>query len=88
MIRSAGEDDAEKLAEAEWETAALQEGLLAAGIEKIELRVRATNARAIRLYEGLGFEREGVLRRRIRTQSGYIDDICMALMVGAGDWVG
>lgn len=51
-------------------------------IEKIELRVRASNTRAIRLYESLGFEREGVLRRRIKTSAGYLDDICMALFVG------
>jgi RimJ/RimL family protein N-acetyltransferase len=50
-------------------------------IEKIELRVRSTNARAIALYESLGFVREGVLRNRVKLQSGYADDICMALFV-------
>ena len=49
--------------------------------EKLELRVRATNARAIALYESVGFEREGVLRNRIKLSSGYVDDVCMALFV-------
>jgi RimJ/RimL family protein N-acetyltransferase len=50
-------------------------------VEKIELRVRSTNGRAIALYEALGFVREGQLRRRIKLQQGYADDICMALFV-------
>ncbi|MCA9262752.1 MAG: GNAT family N-acetyltransferase [Planctomycetales bacterium] len=52
-----------------------------AAVEKIELRVRSTNVRAIGLYESLGFVREGVLKRRIKMQQGYADDICMALFV-------
>lgn len=51
------------------------------GVEKIELRVRSTNQRAIALYESLGFTREGQLRKRIKLQQGYVDDICMALFV-------
>lgn len=50
-------------------------------IEKIELRVRSTNLRAIHLYESLGFEREGVMKRRIKLSNRYADDICMALFV-------
>ncbi|HET6726097.1 MAG TPA: GNAT family N-acetyltransferase [Gammaproteobacteria bacterium] len=49
--------------------------------EKIELTVRSTNARAIRLYESLGFEREGIHRARVKLQNGYADDISMALFV-------
>jgi len=52
-----------------------------AGVEKIELRVRSTNYRAIGLYESLGFAREGQLKNRIKLQQGYADDICMALFV-------
>lgn len=50
-------------------------------LEKIELRVRSTNPRAIALYESLGFVREGELRNRIKLHQGYADDICMALFV-------
>jgi len=52
-----------------------------AGIEKIELRVRSTNPRAIALYGALGFVREGVLRKRIKLGTKYADDICMALFL-------
>lgn len=50
-------------------------------VEKIELHVRSTNPRAIALYESLGFVREGELKRRIKLEQGYADDICMALFV-------
>jgi RimJ/RimL family protein N-acetyltransferase len=50
-------------------------------IEKIELRVRSSNPRAIGLYEALGFKTEGRLQDRIKLQNGYADDICMALFV-------
>lgn len=48
-------------------------------VGKIELLVRATNARAIRLYSKLGFVEEGRFKNRIRLPGGgYIDDIAMA----------
>jgi RimJ/RimL family protein N-acetyltransferase len=50
-------------------------------IEKIELRVRSTNPRAIALYESLGFVHEGRLQDRVKLQQGYADDLCMALFV-------
>jgi putative acetyltransferase len=50
-------------------------------IEKIELRVRSCNSRAIALYRSLGFEVEGTLKRRIKLSEGYADDICMSLFV-------
>lgn len=53
-------------------------------IERIELRVRSTNPRAVRLYESLGFEHEGRMRNRIRLSDRYADDLCMALWVGSG----
>ena len=53
-----------------------------AGVEKIELRVRAGNQPALNLYKKFGFEEEGRLRRRIRLADGsYVDDICMARFV-------
>jgi ribosomal protein S18 acetylase RimI-like enzyme len=54
-----------------------------ASVEKIELRVRATNEPAITLYRSLGFVEEGRFVRRIKLTSGtYLDDVAMALWVG------
>jgi RimJ/RimL family protein N-acetyltransferase len=48
-------------------------------VEKIELLVRATNERAIRLYLKLGFIEEGRFKNRVRLPDGnFIDDIAMA----------
>ena len=53
-----------------------------ANIEKIELSVRASNHRAISLYEKMGFTLEGRLRNRIKVGSDqYIDDLLLALFV-------
>ena len=54
-------------------------------VEKIELRVRSNNPRAIGLYESLGFTVEGTLRRRLQLREGYADDLCMALFVDGPD---
>lgn len=48
------------------------------GAERVELTVLTGNARAIRLYEKLGFAREGVLRYDIRRDGGYADSLVMA----------
>lgn len=48
------------------------------GIERIELRVRATNQAAINLYTKCGFTHEFTSRRRIKLEDGtYLDDISM-----------
>lgn len=48
-------------------------------VGKIELLVRATNERAIRLYSKLGFVVEGRFRKRVRLSNGeFVDDIAMA----------
>ena len=50
----------------------------AAGVERLELGVRADNPRAIRLYESLGFVTEGVRARFVRLPDGrYVDDHLM-----------
>lgn len=50
-------------------------------IRRVELVARQSNARAIALYESLGFVREGRLRGRIRSVGGgFEDDIPMAWM--------
>ncbi len=42
-------------------------------------KVFSTNDRAIRLYDRLGFVREGVRRRFAKTKDGrYFDDVIMA----------
>lgn len=52
------------------------------GIERIELEVWATNARAIALYQQLGFVHEG-LRRRARFLDGTYDDAVVMALLGA-----
>ncbi|MDR3381615.1 GNAT family N-acetyltransferase [Cupriavidus basilensis] len=48
-------------------------------VEKIELRVRATNKRARVLYARFGFVQEGRFEKRIRLPDGsYLADISMA----------
>ena len=50
------------------------------GGRRVTLRVFAPNERAQRLYERLGFEREGVLREEFMVGDGeYVDDHLMAL---------
>jgi ribosomal protein S18 acetylase RimI-like enzyme len=52
-------------------------------VEKVELRVRASNSRAIGLYRKLGFVEEGRFVRRIKLATGdYVDDLSMGLWVG------
>jgi putative acetyltransferase len=48
-------------------------------VQKIELLVRSTNERAIRLYSRLGFVEEGRFRKRVQLVNGtFVDDIAMA----------
>jgi ribosomal protein S18 acetylase RimI-like enzyme len=48
-------------------------------VDKIELTVRVTNARAIHLYRSCGFIEEGRFAKRIKLEdSTYIDDLTMA----------
>ncbi|MCI0396036.1 MAG: GNAT family N-acetyltransferase [Chloroflexi bacterium] len=49
-------------------------------LERIWLRVFASNARAIRMYEGLGFQVEGRLRRTITIKGVAEDLILMGLL--------
>lgn len=48
------------------------------GVTRIELEVRADNARAIALYDALGFEQESIRRGAILIDGRYSDALTMA----------
>lgn len=50
------------------------------GLERIWLTVDADNARAIRSYEKVGFQREGIMRRARREHAGLMDAVLMAIL--------
>lgn len=52
----------------------------ATGFVRIELSVRADNVRAIRLYEKVGFVREGALRDAVFVDGEFHDTIAMAMI--------
>jgi putative acetyltransferase len=53
-------------------------------VEKVELQVRSTNEPAIALYRSLGFVEEGRKTKRLKlAPNEYVDDIYMAMWVGA-----
>lgn len=59
---------------------ALMEEARARGGLRMTLRVFSTNERALRLYESLGFTREGLLRGEFRVADGeLVDDIALAI---------
>lgn len=55
------------------------EWMEARGFAKAELAVFATNTRARRLYESLGFHEEGVRRGHVRIRGEYVDEVLMGL---------
>jgi ribosomal protein S18 acetylase RimI-like enzyme len=58
--------------------AAAEQHARARGARKLSLRVLGTNAAAQRLYERLGFQREGTLRDEFCIDGRYVDDVVMA----------
>lgn len=48
-------------------------------LRRITLSVLATNARAIALYEKVGFQHEGVFRQALYKDGAYVDVVAMAL---------
>jgi len=74
----------------EWRDQGVGTALLSRGIEwarssdvvkRLELHVFAENARAIRVYEKLGFEVEGCLRRGVFREGQYHDQLVMSLLI-------
>ncbi|OGS49379.1 MAG: hypothetical protein A3K68_02530 [Euryarchaeota archaeon RBG_16_68_13] len=58
------------------------EWMRARSFRKADLSVFATNTRARRLYESMGFEVEGIQRRQFRIRGEYVDGIQMGLWLG------
>lgn len=54
-----------------------------AGYKRIELSVSVENERAIKLYEKVGFEKEGTLRNYsyLEFEDRYVDEIMMAVLL-------
>jgi len=50
------------------------------GLERIWLTVNADNLRAIRSYEKVGFQREGVMRRSFRVKGRLTDSLLMSIL--------
>ncbi len=53
------------------------------GLRRLQLDVLADNDRAIRLYERLGFEREGLMRGEVLRDGAFVDTLMMARLVDA-----
>jgi RimJ/RimL family protein N-acetyltransferase len=51
------------------------------GVQKIDLRVKAENTRAIAIYERFGFKREGIHRAEVLIDDVFYDEISMGLML-------
>jgi putative acetyltransferase len=52
------------------------------GFLRIELSVAISNERAIRLYERVGFQKEGLLKKytHLKSEQRFIDEVIMALV--------
>ena len=53
------------------------------GLLRIELSTATINERAIRLYEKLGFEKEGILRKYtyLKSEDRFLDEVLMAVFL-------
>jgi len=49
-------------------------------LERIYVYVLEFNSKAVRLYEKIGFQKEGILRRAFFTQGKFVDVILMAIL--------
>lgn len=53
-------------------------------LHKISLEVLETNKRAIKLYNKLGFKKEGIKRDDVLKSNGYVNSIIMSIL--EGEW--
>jgi RimJ/RimL family protein N-acetyltransferase len=49
-------------------------------VQRVGLQVLATNERAIRAYQAVGFVQEGRLRRYMWSNGAYVDGVCMSIL--------
>ncbi len=49
-------------------------------VQRVGLQVLATNERAIRAYQAVGFIHEGKLRRHMWSNGNYVDTVCMSIL--------
>jgi RimJ/RimL family protein N-acetyltransferase len=61
-------------------TLLLEFGFLELNLNRIQLHVFGFNERAVKLYERLGFEREGILRQSVYREGRYWDEHIMGLL--------
>jgi Acetyltransferases, including N-acetylases of ribosomal proteins len=61
---------------------ALEQAFGEMGLHRVDLRVLAFNARAIRCYEAAGFRREGVERETVLMDGVWQDDVIMSILEG------
>ena len=58
----------------------LDYGFKELNLHRIHLTVKPDNLRAQKLYENMGFKKEGVLRESVYKNGAYVDMICMAVL--------
>ncbi|MNC76580.1 ribosomal-protein-S5-alanine N-acetyltransferase [compost metagenome] len=62
----------------------LDYGFTVMGLNRIEAFCHPDNIRAQRLFQSLGFQREGLLREYRHTDAGFQDVVLYALLRGPG----
>ena len=53
-------------------------------LHRLELTVQTANARAIALYEKVGFVREGTKRHSLKIEGRYVDELLMSKLIDVG----
>jgi RimJ/RimL family protein N-acetyltransferase len=62
---------------------AMENWALAHGIHRLELTVRMDNARALQLYEKVGFIREGTKHHSLKIEGQFVDELFMSKLIAA-----
>lgn len=61
--------------------ASAQEWAIAQGAHRLQLKVMTHNAPAIALYQSLGFEIEGTMRRHLKVKDRFVDQHIMSKLL-------